>query len=137
MADSKKLRVLVIDDEPAITEIVDEFLSNAGYEALCLNTTSGWYDHFNAFQPHMILLDINMPGEDGYAVCSQLKADPATASVPVVFLTGRDRNEDNGRSFKAGGDMFIKKPFSSERLLGIVQIVMSTTGGGARTGRPH
>ena len=124
---SKKGRILVIDDEIEITEIISEFLTDAGHEVLCLNSTQYWYEQFNAFQPDMILLDINMPGEDGYAVCSQLKADPATSSTPVVFLTGQDTAEDRGRSFQAGGEMYIKKPFAGDRLLGIVNIVLATT----------
>lgn len=123
----KKGRILVIDDEVEITEIIAEFLTGAGHEVLCLNSTQYWYEQFNAFQPNMILLDINMPGEDGYAVCSQLKADPATASIPVVFLTGQDTATDRGRSFQAGGEMFMKKPFAGDRLLGVVDIVLATT----------
>lgn len=123
----KKGRIMVIDDEPEITDIVSEFLTSAGHEVLCLNTTQYWFEQFNAFRPDVILLDINMPGENGYAVCSQLKADPATANTPVVFLTGKDRSEDDGRSFESGGEMFIKKPFVGERLIGIVDIVLATT----------
>ncbi len=120
-------KVLVIDDEPDITNIVREFLESANYEVVCLNSTQYWFEQFSAFQPDLLLLDISMPGEDGYAVCSQLKADPSTADVPVVFLTGKDKDEDQGRSFKSGADMFIKKPFSGDRLLGIVQIVMASS----------
>lgn len=126
--DKDAKRILVIDDEVEITEIVSEFLAGAGYEVICLNQTQGWFEHFSSFQPDMILLDINMPGEDGYAVCSQLKADPSSAKVPVVFLTGKDRHDDQGRSFQSGADMFIKKPFSGERLLGIVEIVLASSG---------
>lgn len=129
MSKSKKpeAKVMVIDDEPDITNIVQEFLEAAGYEVVCLNSTQYWFEQFQAFQPDMILLDISMPGEDGYAVCSQLKADPSTADVPVVFLTGKDKDEDQGRSFKSGAEMFIKKPFSGDRLLGIVQIVLMSS----------
>jgi two-component system, OmpR family, phosphate regulon response regulator PhoB len=120
-------KILVIDDEPDITDIVREFLETENYEVVCLNSTQFWFEQFSAFQPDLILLDISMPGEDGYAVCSQLKADPSSADVPVVFLTGKDKDEDQGRSFKAGADMFIKKPFSGDRLLGIVQIVLASS----------
>ena len=58
----------------------------------------------------------------------EIENDPKLAAVPVIFLTGKDRNDDMGRSFKVGGDMFIKKPFSCERLLEIVNSVIMSSG---------
>lgn len=121
-----KKRVLVIDDEVEITEIVEEFLTDAGYDVTVLNSSRYWQDKVNEIQPNLLLLDIMMPGEDGYAICSQLKADPSTADIPVIFLSGRNKEDDQGRSFKSGGEMFIKKPFSGERLLGIVNVVIAS-----------
>jgi len=65
---------------------------------------------------------------DGYDICHTLKDDPEFSATPVIFLTGKDRSDDMGRSFKSGGDMFIKKPFSCERLLEIVNIVLMSSG---------
>jgi CheY-like chemotaxis protein len=76
------------------------------------------------FRPDVILLDIMMPVMDGYEVCSQLKKDPQTAQIPVLFLTGKDAKDDAGLSFQSGGDLFIKKPFSCERLLNMVKMVL-------------
>ena len=121
-----KKRILVIDDEVEITDIVSEFLSIAGYDVTVLNSSQYWQDKLNEIQPDLLMLDIMMPGEDGYAICSQVKADPSTAGIPVIFLSGRNKEDDQGRSFKAGGEMFIKKPFSGERLLGIVNVVMAS-----------
>ena len=120
-------RVLVIDDEPEITEIVEAFLSEAGYVVAAENAPENAVKKVNEFTPDVILLDIMMPGMDGYDVCQQIKAQPNMAHVPVIFLTGKDRADDMGRSFKVGGDMFIKKPFSCERLLEIVNIVVMST----------
>ena len=117
-------KILIVDDEPEITEIVDIFLSNAGFKVIAENTA---YDGIKAAKkstPDVILLDIMMPGMDGYEVCNALKADPTTANIPVVFLTGKDSRDDSGRSFRVGGDLFVKKPFSCERLLDIVKIVL-------------
>ncbi|MEK7774399.1 MAG: response regulator [Candidatus Zixiibacteriota bacterium] len=121
-------RVLVIDDEPEITEIVEAFLTEAGFAVRVENNSQHALMVAETFKPDLILLDIMMPGADGYDVCNQLKHDPRFQNVPVVFLTGKDRNDDMGRSFKAGGDMFIKKPFSCDRLLEIVNIVLMSTG---------
>jgi len=122
----KKKRILVIDDEIEVTEIVNEFLSGAGYDVTVLNSSQYWQDKVNEIQPDLLMLDIMMPGEDGYAICSQIKADPSTANIPVIFLSGRNKEEDQGRSFKSGGEMFIKKPFSGDRLLGIVNVVIAS-----------
>jgi len=121
-------KILVIDDEPQITEVIEAFLTNAGHQVFVNNVANEGLKRAKALKPDIILLDIMMPGTDGYGVCNELKNDPATSGIPVVFLTGKDRNDDMGRSFKVGGDMFIKKPFSCERLLEIVNIILMSTG---------
>lgn len=120
-------RVLVIDDEPEITEIVATFLTESGYVVAVENNSMKAVEAARLNRPDVILLDIMMPGADGYDVCREIKKDPVMAHVPIIFLTGKDRNDDMGRSFKVGGDMFIKKPFSCERLFEIVNIVVMST----------
>ncbi len=120
-------RVLVVDDEPEITEIVATFLSESGYQVTVENDPLKALQVAQTISPDVVLLDIMMPGADGYDVCGQIKQDPKLAHTPIIFLTGKDRNDDMGKSFKVGGDMFIKKPFSCERLLEIVNIVVMST----------
>ncbi len=129
MADTKTqtAKVLVIDDEPEITDIVETFLTESGYNVFVENSAIDALSAAKKFNPDIILLDIMMPGQDGYDVCQEFKKDPDLARVPVIFLTGKDRSDDMGRSFKSGGDMFIKKPFSCERLLEIVNIVIMSS----------
>jgi two-component system OmpR family response regulator len=121
-----KSKVLVIDDEPEITEIIQAFLVNAGYVVKIENSSTSGLDAAKSFRPDLILLDIMMPVMDGYEVCGRLKKDPQTIGIPVLFLTGKDAKDDAGMSFKAGGDLFIKKPFSCERLLNMVKVVLMT-----------
>jgi DNA-binding response OmpR family regulator len=120
-------RIMVVDDEPDITDIVQTFLSGHGYQVITENNPHKVIEKAKNFHPNLILLDIMMPDVDGYDICAALKKEKEFASTPVVFLTGKDRSEDMGRSFKSGGDMFIKKPFSCERLLEIVNIVLLST----------
>lgn len=127
MEKDKASRILVIDDEPQVTEVIEAYLSNAGHEVIVDNVAAGGLKKARELKPDIILLDIMMPEMDGYDICNQLKNDPDTADIPVVFLTGKDRSDDMGRSFKAGGDMFIKKPFSCERLLEIINIILMST----------
>ncbi len=124
---TKVTKILVVDDEPQITEIVEAFLVNAGHQVIISNDGKTAVQKAKEIRPDIILLDIMMPGTDGYSICNEIKSDPGLANTPVVFLTGKDMNEDMGRSFKVGGDMFIKKPFSCERLLEIVNIIIMST----------
>ena len=121
---NESAKILVIDDEPEITEIVDAFLTTAGYEVAVENSSEAGIRRAKEFKPDLILLDIILPVMDGYDVCGVFKKDPVTTSTPVVFLTGKDARDDQGRSFKAGCDLLVKKPFSCERLLDIVKIVL-------------
>jgi len=117
-------KILVIDDEPEITDIVKAFLSNAGYEVMIENSPVNALEKAKKFKPHLILLDIMMPFMDGYEVCAALKKQPESAGIPVLFLTGKDASDDGGRVFDSGGDLFVKKPFSCERLLQMVKMVL-------------
>jgi len=124
----KTAKILVVDDEPEITEIIEAFLDNAGYQVTVENSPNKAVSLAQEMKPDLILLDIMMPGTDGYAICNRIKDDPALSNTPVIFLTGKDSKDDQGRSFQVGGDMFIKKPFSCERLLEIVNIVLLSIG---------
>lgn len=120
-------KILVIDDEPQVTEIIEAFLVNAGHEVFIDNDATSGVNRAKKIKPNLILLDIMMPGMDGYTLCAELKKDPETSDIPVLFLTGRDKSDDKGRSFQVGGDMFIKKPFSCDRLLEIINIILMST----------
>ena len=124
----KTAKILVVDDEPEITEIIDAFLQNEGYTVRVENEPRNAISLAEEFKPDLILLDIMMPGTDGYQVCNQIKENPKLGDTPVIFLTGKDSKDDQGKSFQVGGDMFIKKPFSCDRLLEIVNIVLLSIG---------
>jgi two-component system OmpR family response regulator len=117
-------KVLVVDDDPGITEIVDAFLSTAGYDVSVENTSESAIRKAKEWRPDVILLDIMMPHMDGYDVAETLKDEKSMQQTPIIFLTGKDAEEDQGRSFRAGGNLYVKKPFSCERLLDIVKIVL-------------
>jgi DNA-binding response OmpR family regulator len=124
MIQRKTPKILVVDDEPEITDIIKAFLSNAGYEVLIENSPVMGVEKAKTFKPDLIMLDIMMPFMDGYEVCANIKKDPELNSIPILFLTGKDASDDGGQSFKSGGDLFIKKPFSCERLLQMVKMVL-------------
>lgn len=122
----KQPKILVIDDEPEITDIVETYFESLGYSVETANGGPEGVATAKTFKPNLVLLDIMMPGTTGYEICTELKRMPELSGVPVVFLTGRDTREDSGRSFQSGGDMFVKKPFSCERLAELVKIALAS-----------
>lgn len=120
----KGAKILVVDDEAELTEIVRDFLEGSGYIVQTENTSDKAIATAKSFRPDLILLDIMMPGKDGYEICKEIKKDLALQNVPVIFLTGKEALEDKQRSYQVGGDLYIKKPFSCESLLGIVKMVL-------------
>src|SRR5271156_2507212 len=110
-ADQKKT-VLLVDDAPANIQIANSILKDiykvriatSGAKALELAKVTPL--------PDLILLDVMMPEMDGYEVCTQLKLDPATRDIPVIFLTGQTEVEDETKGFDVGAVDYIHKPFS-------------------------
>ncbi len=104
-------RILIVDDEPSNLEILTEALED-DYDIMC--ATSG-HDALEAAReelPDLILLDVMMPEMDGYQVCSALKADPVTASIPVIFLTGLTGIIEEAKGLEIGAADYISKPIS-------------------------
>ena len=108
---NKGYRILVVDDEEDLCEILKFNLETEGYtvetansaeEALTLDIAS-----FN-----LLLLDVMMGGMSGYSLAKKLKAAPATAQIPIIFLTARDSENDTITGFNIGADDYISKPFS-------------------------
>jgi CheY-like chemotaxis protein len=114
-------RVLVVDDEPSNVELIVRRLGGNGYETL---TASNGHDAIaiaTKEQPDLILMDIMMPGLDGWQATRLLKGDPKTANIPVVFVTARDRPEDVAQGFEAGGIMYVNKPVEPVELFARVR----------------
>ncbi len=109
--ENRKL-LLIVDDEPANIRFANSIL-NDDYNLR--SATSGPHAleaAQSAPQPDLILLDVGMPGMDGYELCRKLKSIPATLDIPVIFLTGRTEDEDETQGFEAGAVDYIHKPFS-------------------------
>lgn len=109
--------ILVVEDTPASLKLLSELLGNAGY--MVRQAPDGelalWSAH--ARPPELILLDIRMPGIDGYEVCRRLKADAQLKDTPVIFLSAQYDTDDKVRGFQAGAVDFIAKPYQSEEVL--------------------
>lgn len=106
-------KLLVIDDLAENIEVLAEFLSDT-YEIECALSGSEGLDRIAQSAPDLILLDAMMPEMDGYAVCDALKRDPATRSIPVVFVTAKNDAESESRALAAGAVDFIHKPVNRD-----------------------
>lgn len=109
--DEKKV-VLVVDDAPANIRIVNEILHDTYKVRIATNGAKGLELASGTPAPDLILLDVVMPGMDGYDVCKNLKTNPSTRDIPVIFLTGQTESTDETKGFEVGAVDYIHKPFS-------------------------
>ncbi|MBA4394035.1 MAG: hypothetical protein C0407_10825 [Desulfobacca sp.] len=107
----QKQKILIIDDAIANIKILGSALQSDYKVLFALDAQKGLNSAISN-QPDLILLDIMMPGMDGYEACRQLKADKRTRDIPVIFITSRSGEEDEAKGFEAGGVDYITKPFS-------------------------
>ncbi len=113
--------ILVVDDTPNNLRLLSAILTERGYEVgKALNGQMALLSARSA-PPDLILLDINMPGMNGYAVCEQLKADDRTRNIPVIFISALQEVFDKVKAFNVGGVDYITKPFESEEVLARVR----------------
>jgi DNA-binding response OmpR family regulator len=116
--------VLVADDDADIRELVALRLLRAGYR---VETAADGLEAFARaveLRPDLILLDVSMPGQDGFETSRKLRDDPRTAHVPVVFLTARTREVDVETGYARGGDSYVTKPFDPNELLARVDALI-------------
>lgn len=116
--DSRK--ILVVDDDPSIREILATQLTRLGYEVLLASDGEEAVDVFKASAPDAILMDVMMPRLDGLGACQKIrqleKKSGAGRRVPVLFLTARDSTHDKTSAALSGGDEFVPKPVSLQEL---------------------
>lgn len=106
-----KHKIMVVDDEPNIVKLVKISLELANYEVIEAFSGTEALEKVRDVVPALFLLDIMMPGLNGYDVCKRLKADERTKNVPVVMLTAKGQKGDAEEGLKAGADDYIIKPF--------------------------
>ena len=106
--------ILIIEDDEAICRELQMLLQKQGYEAICWNMQEDIRELVKTHDPHIILLDINLPQMDGFTVCSQLRS---FSKVPIIFVTSRNTDMDELCSMQMGGDDFITKPYNASILL--------------------
>jgi two-component system phosphate regulon response regulator PhoB len=119
-----KETILVVDDEEDILELLDYNLSRHGYAVSRAASGEAALEEVRANPPHLVILDLMLPGMDGLEVCRILKKDERTAGVPVLMLTARGEEADIVTGLELGADDYVTKPFSPRVLLARVKAVL-------------
>ncbi|TDG00815.1 response regulator transcription factor [Paenibacillus piri] len=114
MQQLKGIKILLVDDEPNIIQFLELGLQNEGFEVQTANDGMTAISLMKRFQPHVAILDVMMPGMDGFEVCRMLKK---TENVAVIMLTAKDEVDDRVKGLTLGADDYMSKPFSFEELL--------------------
>src|SRR5271165_3115912 len=128
MEAEEKKTVLLVDDAPANIQVVNSILKDAYKIRVATNGAKALELVKVAPPPDLILLDVMMPGMDGYEVCARLKANAETEEIPVIFLTGKTESEDETRGFEVGAVDYIHKPFSPSVVRARVQTHLTLRG---------
>lgn len=114
-------KVLVIDDQSEIIDMVDYMLTEGGYTVVGAQTGEQGLELAREFRPDLILCDIMMPGMDGYDILKKTRRDPELATTPFVFLTAKTAPEEQRAGMELGADDYLTKPFTEEELLAAVE----------------
>jgi len=117
----QKPTILVVDDAPDNIALITSFLDDFYLVKIAINGEKALQIAFSNKPPDLILLDIMMPGMDGYEVCRHLKSDSQTAGIPVIFLTAKTDMEDELTGFELGAVDYISKPISPSIVLARVR----------------
>lgn len=123
-------RVLIADDEENIVTSLEFLLKRAGFEVSIAADGNEALARAEADRPHLVLLDIMMPGCNGYEVCQRLRARPELADMRIVMLTARGREAEAAKGLALGADEYITKPFSTRELVARVRALLDEDGEG-------
>ncbi len=122
---TKPKRVLIVQDDAESRTLIRDLLKTAGYEPAEAGDGPEGLAKAERLHPDMILLDVRLPGLDGYAVCRDLKAKPETTHIPVIFVTAVADDDLNRLAFEAGAMACIMKPFRYEALLAVIEAALA------------
>ncbi len=118
-------KILIIEDDPSIRDELSLLLKNEGYSPFAPSDFEDVPSQAARYTPDLILLDINLPGRDGFSLCAELRK---IIQAPIIFVTSRDSGLDEVRALRLGGDDYIAKPYSIPVLLARVKAVLRRTG---------
>jgi len=120
----KTEKIVVIEDEADILEVIEYNLRREGYEVICSQNGEDGLDKIEKSGPDLVLLDLMLPEIDGVELCRKLKSDPLTAAIPVIMVTAKGEESDIVLGLGVGADDYVTKPFSPKELVARVKAVL-------------
>ena len=114
-------KILIVDDQPLNIEIFEELLGNK-YELLAVNSGEQCLECMKQFAPDMVILDIMMPGIDGYQICQRIKSDPQYEQTQVMLVSAKASTESRLKGYEVGADDYLSRPFNHEEFLAKVEV---------------
>ena len=115
-------KILLVDDDPELRQLLATYLGRQGFDTLLLPDTRQLDAYLERFQPHFLILDLMLPGEDGLAACRRLRARGET--IPIIMLTARDEPADRVIGLGMGADDYLGKPFDPRELVARIEAVL-------------
>ena len=112
-----KKKILIVEDDKMICQLESIILELRGYDIISAENGQAALDILIKELPDLVLLDVMLPGVDGYAICQHIKSNPATKNIPVIMLTAKKTAEDIKKGYQMGADEYVTKPFRSAALL--------------------
>ena len=123
-----KAKILLVDDEPDLLQVVSKRLKAAGYEVVTALDGQLALEQIHQARPDLIILDLMLPKIDGYKVCRLLKFDQRYKEIPILIFTARAQATDIQLAMECGADAYLTKPFEAQALLGKLQELLSAAG---------
>jgi DNA-binding response OmpR family regulator len=118
-------KILVVDDSPTELQLMVEPLISRGYRVITATDGNEALEQVAKELPSLILLDVLMPGKNGFQVCRQLKTDPATSDIKIIIVSSKCQESDRFWGLKQGADEYLAKPFNEENLLNHISTLLS------------
>ena len=119
--------ILIVDDEPNVVVPIQFLMEQQGYRVMIAERGEDALDLIYQYKPDLVLLDIMLPGIDGYEVCEIIRLNPSFRNVKIIFLTAKGREVEIAKGLTLGADAYITKPYSNAELVAKVKELLEKT----------
>jgi len=121
MKNNNQVKVLLVDDEPNILVAIEFLMEQQGYSVRTAYNGQSALSAIESELPDVIVLDVMMPGMDGFEVAKAVRDNPACSNIPIVFLTAKGTSDDKCKGYESGGEVYLIKPFDNDELVNTIR----------------